>query len=255
MVQAIKSSGNSTAHGPDDYSHSHLKHLESWRVEYLRSLANLSLCNSNLPAVWEQATIIGFPKNGKPLTTNTSYRSISLLSPALKILERLLLPALQKCLPFAEHQHGFRSGRLNISALLPLLNPIATGFIQPKPPSPSINLAIDFSEAFDTIDHEQLMQMLYSPSLHHNNVRWLCDTWEVDPLAVASRILPRSCWGCGRTGAAITPQLFNAYVQSFSILPNSLHHTQMISQSSNRPPLYLLRPHPCQPMQTQLPHG
>ena len=41
----------------------------------------------------------------------------------------------------------------------------------------------------------------------------------------------------------------------FSMLSNSVHYTQRISQLSNCPPLFLLRRQACQLMQTQLPHG
>lgn len=90
------------------------------------------------------------------------YHTIqSILSPALKILEQLLLPALQERLPATEHPHGFRSRRSTTSALLPLFIHIATDFKQPKPPSRSIALAIEFSKPFNTVDHKQLIDATF----------------------------------------------------------------------------------------------
>lgn len=107
--EAIKFSCNSTSLGPNGYSPCHLMQLGFRGVEYLHSLPNLSLRESDLPLVWKQATIIDLPKAGKPLTPSTSYCSIPFLSPALNILERLPLSELQECLPSAEHQDGFHS--------------------------------------------------------------------------------------------------------------------------------------------------
>ena len=58
VLLASKASGNSTALGRDDYSPVYLIYIGSWGIEYLSSLANLSLRDFDLPVVWKQATII-----------------------------------------------------------------------------------------------------------------------------------------------------------------------------------------------------
>ena len=65
----------------------------------------------------------------------TSYRPISLLSPMVKVLERLVLSYLQAGFTFAESQQGFRQARSTTSALLPITESIARGFNQRKPPT------------------------------------------------------------------------------------------------------------------------
>jgi hypothetical protein len=88
--EAIRRSSNSTAVGPDCLTTLHLKHLGSRGLTYLTNLFNLSIGNADLPVVWKTAHIIPIPKPGKPLNQSSSFRPISLLSPAVKILERLL---------------------------------------------------------------------------------------------------------------------------------------------------------------------
>ena len=59
-----------------------------------------------------------------------------------------------------EHQHGFRQHRSTTTALLPITQQVVNGFNQRKPPLRTVALAIDFSKAFDTVDHNQLIRMI-----------------------------------------------------------------------------------------------
>ena len=141
VQSAINSFGSSTAVGPDNLNILHFKNLGPIGVNYLTSLLNISLSSSDIPAIWKMAYVIFIPKTGKPIHEGTSYRPISLLSPAAKIAEKLLLPYLQEHLPSAEQQHGFRSSRSTTSALLPLVHQVATGINQRNPPNRTVALA------------------------------------------------------------------------------------------------------------------
>ena len=90
---AILSSSNSTAAGPDGLTHLHLKHFGARAIAYLTDLYNLSVSRADIPAIWKSAIIIPVLKPGKPVNDSKSYRPISLLSPCIKVLERLLLRA------------------------------------------------------------------------------------------------------------------------------------------------------------------
>ncbi|KAF2344177.1 Reverse transcriptase domain [Trinorchestia longiramus] len=118
------------------------------------------------------AIIITIPKPGKPPSLSSSYPPISLLCPAVKVLERLLLPHLTAAIPLSDSQHGFRPLHSTTSALLPLSRTIAVGFNQHRPLRTTI-MAIDFSKAFDTVPHPQLISQISSLPLNHRTVRWL----------------------------------------------------------------------------------
>ena len=121
-------------------------------------------------------------------------------------------------LHLADTQHGFRAGRSTTTALLPLVHQIAAGFNQHCPPQRTVAMAVDFSKAFDTVNHFSLLRSIHESTMDANTVRWLC------------------CYLRGRTasciyngaesrsviihqgvpqGSCLSPMLFNAYVSSY----------------------------------------
>ena len=133
VMNAIKSCRNSKAFGPDKLSIFHLKHLGPRAIEYITTLFNLSATTCRIPAIWKSSLIIPIPKPGKDTSQGTSYRPISLICPATKVLESLFLPTINKYLIPAHDQHGFRREHSTTSALLQLTTDVAVGFNQRKP--------------------------------------------------------------------------------------------------------------------------
>ena len=111
--RAIKSCRNSKAFGPDKLSIFHLKNLGPRAIEYITALFNLSVTTCQIPSIWKSSLIIPIPKPGKDTSLGTSYRPISLLCPAAKVLESLILPTINKYLQPAPDQHGFRPDHSN----------------------------------------------------------------------------------------------------------------------------------------------
>ena len=152
--RAIKSCRNSKAFGPDKLSIFHLKNLGP------RAIFNLSVTTCQIPVIWKPSLIIPIPKPDKDTSVGTSYRPISLLCPAAKILESLILPTINKYLQPAPDQHGFRPDHSTTSALLQMTTDIAMGFNQRKPPDRTICIAVDLSAAFDTVCHNNLLSKI-----------------------------------------------------------------------------------------------
>ena len=123
--RAIKSCRNSKAYGPDKLSIFHLKNLGPRAIEYITALFNLSVTTCQIPAIWKSSLIIPIPKPGKDTLVGTSYQPISLLCPAAKVLESLILPTINKYLQPAPGQHGFRPDHSTTSALLQITTDIA----------------------------------------------------------------------------------------------------------------------------------
>ena len=146
VTRAIKSCRNSKAFGPDKLSIFHLKNLGPRAIEYITALFNLSVTNCQIPAIWKYLFTIPIPKPGKDTSQGSSYRPISLLCPAAKVLESLILPTINKYL-----QHGFRQEHSTTSALLQLTTDTAMGFNQRKPPDRTVCVAVDLSAAFDSL--------------------------------------------------------------------------------------------------------
>jgi hypothetical protein len=157
-LNGVVGSSNSTAVGPDGLIAMHLKHLGPSGFSYLTELYNLSITNANIPAVWKRANIVPIPKPGKPANSSTGYRPISLLSPAIKVLERLLLPFPPDALPTANSQHGYKPMHSCTTALLPLATKVAIGFNEVKPASRTVLVALDLAKAFDAINYDLLLE-------------------------------------------------------------------------------------------------
>ena len=219
---AIRRSGNSRAAGPDGLTILHLKHLGPRGLAYLTHLYNLSYNGADIPAIWKEAIVIPLLKPGKVASMGPSYRPISLLSPAVKVMERLLLPEISR-LPLAQSQHGFRPNRSTVTALLPLADRIAEGFNRPRPPFRTVTMALDLSKAFDVLDRIKLIVALAGSNLRSNTIRWL-STYLKGRMASCRYnqcMSPRRQTRSGvPQGSCLSPVLFNFFVSSY---PQSDH--------------------------------
>jgi hypothetical protein len=142
-------------------------------MSYLTDLYNLSVKEAVIPDIWKTALVLPVPKPGKPADQGTSYRPIFLLSPVMKILERLVLPSLTAAFTCSPTQHGFRPNRSTTTALLPLASQISEGFNSNKPAKRTAAVAVDISIAFDSVDITLLLKQISGSDLNHNLVRWL----------------------------------------------------------------------------------
>ena len=165
VTSAMKSCRSSRAYGPDTLSIFHLKNLGPLATEHLTALYNDFLKSCRLPSIWKTSLVIPIPKPGKDSSQGTSYRPISLLCPAAKVLEALILPSINEFLSPANDQHGFRPRHSTASALLQLTTDIETGFNQRKPPHRTVCVAIDLTAAFDTVSHDTLISKIVGSSL------------------------------------------------------------------------------------------
>ena len=118
----------------------------------------------------ENVKIIAIPVPGEPRHLRTFYRPVSLLSPAMKIIEGLILLLLNLHLKHSTIQHGFRVGRPTIVALLPLLYKLASGFNKPRPPPLRIlPMAMKYGEPRHNEPnkpHNSSTYRIYPPQLH-----------------------------------------------------------------------------------------
>jgi hypothetical protein len=106
------------ATGPDGLTSLHLKKLRPSGIAYLAGLFNLSVRDAVVSAIWKKALVLPVLKPGKPPDLSSFYRPISLISPVVKILERLLLPSLSAAFVMTPTQHRFCCGRSTTTALL-----------------------------------------------------------------------------------------------------------------------------------------
>ena len=171
VMRAIKSCRNSKAFGPDKLRIFHLKNLRPRTIECITALFNLSVTKCQIPAIWKSSLIIPIPKPSNDTSQGSSYQPISLLCPAGKVLETLILPTINKYLLPAPDQHGFRQEHSTTTILLQLTTDIAMGFNQRKPPDCMVCVAVYLLTAFDSVGHNNMMSKINRsqlPQPHHN---------------------------------------------------------------------------------------
>ena len=115
--EAIQLSGNSTAPSPDGLTKLHLKNLGPLGIRYACKIFSPSYAQARVPDIWMRAIITPLLKPRKPKGQGSSYKPISLLCPASKVLERLMLQFITPHIHLSDTQHGFRAGRSTTTAL------------------------------------------------------------------------------------------------------------------------------------------
>ena len=157
-IKAIKASKSSKAIGPDGISPIELKNIGPNTIKFLTNIYNHTVNQATVPKLWKTGRIIPLLKPQKPADKGKSYRPISLLSPAAKILEKIILPDLSAAIPLRNHQHGFRQARSTVTALQETADHIQRGLNSKKPAQRTVVVAIDLSKAFDTVSLEILLK-------------------------------------------------------------------------------------------------
>ena len=222
---AIKKAKASKAIGPDGISNLHLKHLGPAGISYLTEIFNLSTAKSQIPQIWKKSIIIPLLKPTKEADESTSYRPVSLLCPAVKILERLVLPTLQEHLEVPDFQHGFRAKHSTVSALDDLNQDISAGFNMKKPAARTVLLQIDMSKAFDMVSHKKLLADLNKSTLPPFIKRWLNCYLHGRQSTVNFRnktSKSRNVRTGVPQGAVISPILFNFYLSKMPVPPSGI---------------------------------
>ena len=224
--KAIKSAKASKAIGPDGMSNIHLKHLGDSAINYLTSIFNRSMADGEIPQRWKNSIVVPLLKPGKTPDESSSYRPVSLLCPAIKILEKLFLPTLQENLPIPSFQHGFRANHSTISALNMLNQDITSGFNhKPKPAKRTVLLQLDLSKAFDMVNLDKLLSGLNNSTLPPALKRWLCGYLHGRQARTSFRNKISSSRNVKTgvpQGAVTSPCLFNFYLSQMPTPPNGI---------------------------------
>ena len=225
---AIRKSKNSKAMGPDNISPIMLKHLGPNGIRFLTNIYNNSLSQTIIPSAWKIARIIPLLKPKKDISQGDSYRPISLLSPAAKIFEKILEPKIAESIPLANHQHGFRKGRSTATALQEVSNHITTGLNQNKPVERTVLVAIDLSKAFDTVNHEILLNDIMELEMNHHLKRFLFAYLRGRQTYVEFRgkkSKHRKMRQGVPQGGVLSPLLFNLYMRKMPCPPDGVKTT------------------------------
>jgi len=141
----------------------------------IADLMNMSLSSSVVPKQWKAASILPVPKISAP-STLSDYRPISITPVLSRILERIVVtdfiyPSLQfppPGLSFSD-QFAFQPTASTTAALIHLLH-IITNLLETNPYV--IVYALDFSKAFDSVRHSEVLDKYSRLKIPDNIYNW-----------------------------------------------------------------------------------
>ena len=160
VLELINKLKNSNSSGVDEISNTLLKIIGVYIVRPLTYIINLSLEQGTYPEKLKISNVIPLLKKGNP-NLLINYRGISLSPSVSKIFESAINMQLIHFLTvnnmLSQSQHGFTKQKSIDSALSEFVNDIVSTLDKSEI---AMGLFVDFSKAFDCVDHSLLLAKL-----------------------------------------------------------------------------------------------
>ena len=184
------------------------------------SLVNLSLSLGSIDGLLKQADIVPLLKAvGIDFTLHKNFRPVSNLQFLGKLIERVVAKRLKRHMVInnleTSNQYGYKKGHSTETILLKITNDI---LIASDKKTATVLLLLDLSAAFDTVDIERLMEILYSEiGVRGTALKWFSSflknrTMRVKINDTYSEVFEIQ-FGVPQ-GSVLGPLLFNIYIRS-----------------------------------------
>lgn len=164
----------SNAGGIDHLDLKMWKFVMPYCISQLTHVINFSLLNKSVPQLWKTAKVIPLPKNTLP-NGPSDLRPISILPLASKILEKVVhLQVIEHANKYIlpSMQSGFRRSHSTNTTLLKIANDMTRAIDNSEV---TLLVLLDYSKAFDVINHKLLLAKLRYYCFNEEVVDWFKD--------------------------------------------------------------------------------
>uniref|UniRef100_A0A1B6FIE1 Reverse transcriptase domain-containing protein n=1 Tax=Cuerna arida TaxID=1464854 RepID=A0A1B6FIE1_9HEMI len=172
MLSIIKSMKPKTSSCLDEISSKLVIKCKEELTVPLTHIINCSIHEGIFPEKLKISKVYPKFKNGST-TEARSYRPISLTSTFSKIIEKVILHRLMNYLIhnnlLTDNQHGFLKGRSTVTAIIQLIEHVIDQIESGKTVT---SLFLDFSKAFDCLDHDLLLRKLCNLGINGISGNW-----------------------------------------------------------------------------------
>lgn len=152
LKTAIRRIKQGKAAGPDGIRPEVAKIILEARQQECLRMYNSCLKREIFPKQWKKAELLLLPK-----PESEKMRPICLLDTFGKVLERLLVNRLDKCIKTSEHQYGYRAGRSTTAAIEKLMKVTAR---EKKENKMVCVIALDIKNAFNSAPWKEIISSL-----------------------------------------------------------------------------------------------
>ena len=157
--------------GPDRIKPVVLQELRVELAPILKLLFERSLESGAVPLIWNSANVSPIFKKGEK-STAANYQPISLTCILCKVMEHIIVSVehLDTNGLMYDLQHGFRERSSVETQLVSLIEDLARKTSQSRQTD---LILLDFSKAFDKVNHSKLLLKLHSYGIRNVTLRWI----------------------------------------------------------------------------------